>query len=383
MPMSSTSRITGTRWSAAALAALACVTSTATLSAQRVTLPLTPAEWTATDSIRFETHLGRPSVYINKGVAMSRTAAFRNGSLEFDMAAAPRSSNMGIAFRAQSAETFEVLFFRPGMSGRVESTQYAPAINGVGAAWQIYHGDGANAKIDIPRETWIHIRLRVAADSAMLYVGDADKPALVIPRLVLGGNGTGFALWAGLGGQGGYYSNISYTVDDTPYTSEAPPLPAGSITTWQLSPAFDAAALAPDTLPNVTKLAWETVHAEWPGLVLVNRYRRSPGIGAPSDVDSLMRRRVAGAKVVFARAQITSDRDQTRLMHFGYSDNVVIFCNGRPLYSGVNPYDFRGMGYFEPRGDAVYVPLHKGNNEIVFAVTDFFGGWAFAARLDR
>ena len=81
----------------------------------------TPSEWTATDSIRFETHLGRPSVYINKGVAMSRTANFRNGTIEFDMAAGPQSSNMGIAFRAQRPDAFEVLFFRPGASGRVEA----------------------------------------------------------------------------------------------------------------------------------------------------------------------------------------------------------------------------------------------------------------------
>ena len=172
-------------------------------------------------------------------------------------------------------------------------------------------------------------------------------------------------------------------MDNAPFTSVVPSLPAGTIEGWQLSEALDATALVPGTLPDLGKLTWEGVHAEWPGLVLVNRYRRSPGIGAPSDVDSLMHGRVAGAKVVFARTEIMADRDRLQLLHFGYSiDNVVIYCNGQPIFSGVNPYAiFRGMGYFEPLGDAVYLPLKKGRNEIVYAVTDFFGGWAFSGRL--
>jgi hypothetical protein len=313
---------------------------------------------------------------------MSRTAKLRNGTIEFDVAAGPRSSNMGIAFRAQGPETFEVLFFRPGMTGHPESVQYGPALNGVGAAWQVYHGEGANAKIDIPRETWIHMSVRVRADSALLYVGGAAEPALIVPRLVLGGNGTGLALWAGLGGPGGYFSNVTYTPDNTEYKAVPLPLPSGTIETWQLSNAIDATTLTPGTLPNMSQFHWDTVHAEWPGLVLVNRYRRAPGGGAPSNVDSVMHGRVAGSMVVFARTEITSGADRAQLMHFGFSDNVVIYCNGRPLFSGVNPYNFRGMGYYDALGDAVYLPLRKGRNEIVFAVTEFFGGWAFSGRLD-
>ena len=33
-------------------------------------------------------------------------------------------------------------------------------------------------------------------------------------------------------------------------------------------------------------------------------------------------------------------------------------------------------------GDAVYLPLERGRNEIVFAVIECTGGWAFGARLD-
>jgi hypothetical protein len=33
-------------------------------------------------------------------------------------------------------------------------------------------------------------------------------------------------------------------------------------------------------------------------------------------------------------------------------------------------------------GDAVYLPLKRGRNEIVFAVMEVGGGWAFSGRLD-
>jgi hypothetical protein len=116
--------------------------------------------------------------------------------------------------------------------------------------------------------------------------------------------------------------------------------------------------------------------------VLINRYRKSPGIIPPADLDSVLHGRVQGSEVVFARTTIESDRDRVRLMHFGYSDNVVIYCNGTPLFSGVNAAYFRTLGEFEPLGDAVYLPLKKGKNQIVFAVTEFFGGWAYSARLE-
>ncbi len=96
-----------------------------------------------------------------------------------------------------------------------------------------------------------------------------------------------------------------------------------------------------------------------------------------------MEGRVAGSQVVFARTTIESDREQFRRMHFGYSDGAVIFVNGMPLFFGMNPYPFRDLGgVMEERGEAVYLPLHKGSNQIVIAVTEFFGGWGFWTRLD-
>ena len=155
----------------------------ALLSAQTTQIPLTAAEWQATDSIRFETHFGVPAVYINSGVALSRSARLRNGIIEFDIAAVEKSTNMGISFRATDAENAEVVFFRPGASRANEAMQYAPSINSIPAAWQLFYGPGSTANVSVPRNQWIHVRLRVFGDSAAVYLERDTAAALVIPRL--------------------------------------------------------------------------------------------------------------------------------------------------------------------------------------------------------
>ena len=57
---------------------------------------------------------------------------------------------------------------------------------------------------------------------------------------------------------------------------------------------------------------------------------------------------------------------------------------GRPLALAMNPQGLRdGLGMMAQVGDAVYLPLEQGRNEIVFAVIELTGGWAFGAKLDR
>ena len=74
------------------IASAAAALIPAVLAAQAISIPLTASEWQATDSIRFEQHLGVPAVYINTGVALSRSAKLRNGVIEFDIAAADKST---------------------------------------------------------------------------------------------------------------------------------------------------------------------------------------------------------------------------------------------------------------------------------------------------
>jgi hypothetical protein len=40
------------------------------------------------------------------------------------------------------------------------------------------------------------------------------------------------------------------------------------------------------------------------------------------------------------------------------------------------------LGLLNPDNDAVYLQLKEGDNELMLAVTEFFGGWGFICRLD-
>jgi hypothetical protein len=325
--------------------------------------------------------LGRQSFRLARGLAYTRFAEFQNGTIEVDIAADERSRFFGIAFHVQSDDDYEVIFFRPRSSDTDQAVQYTPGLHGANV-WQLYTGPGYTATAHIPRNQWIHARIVVSGLAAKLFLNNAAEPSLVIPDLKLGQVKGSIGFWGHLGG--GYFSNLSITHDGTIYDSSIQKhFEPGAITDWQLSEAFDPALKNPDVYPDVKHMKWEKVDAENPGMVVINRLRRSPNIDTPEHQDRI-RGFVTGAQVVFARTIVHSDHDQTRRMNLGYSDDVVVYLNGKPIYTGNNELGFRQpnfLGLLDTKSDAVYLPLVKGDNELVLAVTEFFGGWGFMCQL--
>lgn len=371
----------------AAAILLACVTPTAA-TAQSTNVPLAPEAWVATDSIRAVSYLGRPAIYINRGVALVRGAAMENGTLDLDVAASDTTTFLGVAFRAATPRFSNVVFLRPGASGTEEAVQYGPAFNSLGVAWQVYHGDGANAVAEIQRNRWVHVRLALNGPVARLYVDTATAPTLVVPRVVASA-GSGLGVWTGAFGRGAYFSNIRYTaVPGTAVDTPAPPPPAGTRLDWEISNASEAPDFTPASLPDLGRLTWQRVEAEPEGFVLINRYREAPVGGVPRDstgavlTDSVMTGRIEGSRIVYARTTITTAHDEIRRLQYAYSNGVVVYLNGRPLAFAMNPGGLRGLGVMARVGDAVYLPLRRGRNQLVFAVIQCTGGWAFSARLD-
>jgi hypothetical protein len=115
------------------------------------------------------------------------------------------------------------------------------------------------------------------------------------------------------------------------------------------------------------------VTAEHSGLVNIAEYRRR----GPTSTSNLA--------LVFARSVITASRAQQMKLVFAYSDRVHIFVNGRLLFAGDGAFQARDpsfLGIASLGPDAIYVDLRPGPNEIVLAVSERFGGWGFAARLE-
>jgi len=186
-----------------------------------------------------------------------------------------------------------------------------------------------------------------------------------------------------------YYSNFEVrTTPDAPWERHLPAMPANTLTKWSLSPSYDALKRnleKPLPASERDAIKWQDVETEAPGFVVINRYRESPHprVSFQSDFSKRLDPQ-PGMTMVYAKTTIESDRDQVKKLMIGYSDDVSLFLNGQILYRGRSAQSFRDpafLGIMDPENDAVYLPLKKGKNELILAVSELGGGWGFICRL--
>jgi hypothetical protein len=281
---------------------------------------------------------------------------------------------------------FEEVYLRPHKSGLPDAMQYTPVLSG-GRNWQIYNGPGFTGAVDIPKDTWFHLRLVVTGAQARLYVKDMTTPALVMDDLKSGVQKGKVALNGLLGAT--CYSNFEVrTTPDVAWGRHEPPMPPNTLTKWSISPSYDALQRNLEralTRSESAEIHWQDVEAEPPGYVVLYRYREAPHPKVSFQGDFSKRLEPQpGMKVVYSRTAILSDRDQVKKLEIGYSDDVNVFLNGKILYRGRSAQGFRDPGFLgivNPENDAVYLPLNKGSNELMLAVSELGGGWGFICRL--
>lgn len=343
--------------------------------------------WELQGQAKTTEYLGRKSLFFNGGAATLKDFELRDGVIDVDVATPANRGFFGIQFRiANDGNNAEWIYLRQHKSGQPDAMQYTPVLN-TGLNWQIYNGKGFTGAVDIPKNEWFHIRLEIAGAQAKFFVKDMNQPALVIDDLKTDVQKGSIAL-AVLTGET-YFSN--FEVREMPaaeWKRNLPPMPAGTLTEWNLSPAFDALTrkleqpLAPSEIGSIK---WQKIKAESPGFVAVNRYRESPHprVTFANDFSKRLEPQT-GMKVVYARTEIGSDREQIKKLYIGYSDDVSVFLNGKILYRGRSAQYFRDpafLGIMNPENDAVYLPLKKGRNELMLAVSELGGGWGFICRL--
>ena len=340
-------------------------------------IPFDAARWTlvgqgATSMV----YLERPSLFIDNGVALLRDSSVGDGTIEFDVALHGHASFAGVAFRALSGDDYELIYLRPHLSRRPDALQYTPIYNG-SEAWQLYSGPGYTAEAELPTNRWLHVKLVVSGYAARLFVDGAANPQLTVTSLRRPWTRGMIGLWGALGGAN--FSNVIVSPADTtaPAARPAEPPPGRhTVTTWELSPAFETTLVKDDVLPDraaLSAFAWTAVTADSSGLVNIAEHRRRTRTSASS------------LALVFARSVVTASRAQQMKLVFAYSDRVHVFVNGRLLFAGDSGFQsrdpsFLGVAALGP--DAIYVDLRPGPNEIVLAVSEKFGGWGFAARLE-
>jgi hypothetical protein len=361
-------------------ALLAALVITFTASAQEGVLPFTSGWELQGSDTKLETFQGRSSLRMRTGRAIQRDVKFQDGTIELDVLSTGDRSFFYVQFRMASDEEHEELYFRPHKSGLPDAIQYTPIYRGEGN-WQLYHGEGATGFARFPRNEWTHLKIVVSGSRAAVFVGAVATPQLVVPKLARDSVAGGIALRSFLPGgkpEGVYptsYANVVVRPGKVDY--DFPPAAADdsmkpdTISEWLFSEPYATPDGAVTELPSGwNESRWRAIPAEGSGLVVIGRYFARPEANERA--------------TVLAKLRLVSESERRVPIHLGYSDEVTVFLNGAPLFTADDSYSFdcpRREGLIEPDQAVVYLPLRTGENELVLAVTDVFGGWGLMGRL--
>lgn len=328
------------------------------------------------------------SIGLLAGIALRPDLQLRDGTIEFDIAPPPSDQFAGIAFHAASAADYEILYLRSSNeSGRWIEMQYQPVWQGE-TNWQLYPGPNYSATIPASYRGALHVRLVIAGARADVFLNSDTVPMLRVPQLKRGivEGAVGFWTSPARNPRANVIRHLSVN-GAAPVSLAAVPVethPATQLMHWQLTRRAPNDSVAPplDLPPDVRAgtAAWIAAEGEPSGLINLNRYLGNSAGPQTSNV-------FGGAAwgITYARVRIVSDRAQVRHLAFSYSDGIGVYLRGRRIFTGSNFYDGRYtgfLGYVGPEVDGVDLPLVKGVNDLVLAITDKGFGWGFRAKLD-
>ena len=316
---------------------------------------------------RLETYKGRSCLFLKDGMATLRGENMLDGTIECDIALPNERGFMGVFWRMQGSADYEEFYLRPHQSGKPDANQYTPVFNGF-AGWQLYHGEDYATQMDYPFGEWMHLKLVFSGNRAEIYI-DSETPTLIVPELKRE------ALTGLMGVKAAFaparFANFRFEPGATQLAAtqaKAKPGPENRVTRWSLAlyPAGEAKLNA--RLTDTAPLHWTSMAAEATGIL---NLARLAGVSR-------------GNNTVLARLVLNSERQRSVPIAFGYSDRVRVYINGNLLYAGQNNYRSRDFRYLGTIGlfDQIHAALNTGRNEIIFAVSESFGGFGIMAALD-
>ncbi len=329
--------------------------------------------WSANGQVRAgKAEDGGQVLQFRSGSAELIGSDFENGTIEFDARAEPGRYFFGVDFRAHGANR-ESFYMRPHQSGRFDAMQYTPVFNN-NSAWQLYPEH--NAAEEIPLNRWFHVKLQIAGPRLEVFLDDAKQPSLTVPVLE-GGRSRGTLLLHSFVPPGlpeaqypVSFANFEVRPDEKPfdYPKPKPPTPeSGFVDTWAVSSTSPEQG-PPTEYPSLDR-PWRLAPADQEGRLNLARWVSPAGTSRGN---------------MLARVVLDSDAARTVRLGFGFSDRAVMFLNGKPVFQGDNTYLSRSKRYLGVMGaanDILFLELRAGANELLFSVSETFGGWGLTARL--
>ncbi len=329
-------------------------------------IPLDTVHWNINaKSYVLETFKGEESIYLQGGSMTLKDSDFLNGTIEYDIFLKEAPAFPGVNFRSNGSDS-EKFYLRPHQSGNPDANQAIPVTKGI-SPWQLYFGTKYSFPYPYIFDDWTHVKIVVEGGRAQVYLDHAEDPNLSwqlfhepkAGKVVLNGGNS----------QALHIANIRVLKDQGSIRDFKPverkPI-EGLISQWELSDKFEEKLL--DDPINLKALIDART---WDKKVSVEE-----GTAANISRQVQLRDDTPG-NTVFAKVTFSSNTDRTALFEFGYSDRVVVILNGEPIYRGTNGFRTRDYRYLGTVGlfDAVYLNLKKGENTLLMAVSENFGGW--------
>lgn len=335
-------------------------------------IPLDTINWNIkAKSYVIEKYKGKDAIYIQGGSITLKNKTFLNGTIEFDIFLKEEQAFPGVYFRGIKDFDSEQWFMRPHLSGKPDANQAAPATKGI-TPWQLYFGEKYSFPYEYKFNDWTHVKLVVNNNKAQVFLDGTEKPNLSwnlfhkTQEGIIAFNGGRFT--------GMHLANIKIDTNKTKIIDFNPKKRKAIenlIPKWEVSDMFEE-----KQLENISNLKQLIGSRKWVGDITIEE-------GTAANISR--KQQLYNGKpdnTVFTKIEIDSDKNQTKLFEFGYSDRVVVILNGKPIYKGTNKWRSRDYRYLGTIGlfDTVYLPLKKGKNTLLMAVSEDFGGWLVTGR---
>ncbi len=349
------------------IASFAFQVSNAQDSATKINMVST--NWDLPKEATFERFDNRETLLLKGGRAMVKNLNFTNGTIEVEVYANSMRSFAGITFRRQF-NNMEEVYMRMHKSNQADAVQYTPIFNNE-SNWQLFRE--YQAQVSFKNVGWNTLRIEVNNSTAKVFVN--DEKVMYIDDLRTDHTSGEIGLFALFTNR---FSNFCITHEDEAAVNENAgknPADPNIISQWEISKAraFKEEYINFD---DFLEEQYETVKTEESGLLLISKHLKKSASGNFEANEE---------EYTIATTSIYAESSETRLFSFDYSDKIIVFLNGEPIFRGDNSFRAKGvqyMGHIDLNTNKLYLRLEKGENKLHCVVIDKANGWGLIGKFE-
>ncbi|WP_437369945.1 family 16 glycoside hydrolase [Maribacter litoralis] len=332
-------------------------------------IKMVASSWNYSKEATFEKFDNRETVLLNNGRITVKNHKFKNGIIEVDVLANESRSFAGITFRKQN-ENMEEVYMRLHKSNQVDAVQYTPIFNNE-SNWQLYKE--YQALVSFKKIGWNNLRIEVKNKVADVFVN--GKKILTINELKTNQDIGEIGLFALFSNR---FSNFKITTTNLLEQK----IVDNDISTNSL--IINKWLVTKSKLYNEEKFNYKSLYnedyveikTETSGLLPISKHIKKSSSGNFEQNKE---------EYVITQKNIHVDSDQIKLFSFDYSDKIIVYLNGSPIFKGNNAFRSKGLqyqGHIDINSNKLYLNLKKGKNTLHCVIIDKANGWGLIGKLD-